>query len=179
MSRMIIAVMLLGFVGMASAEDRGFQFGFGLGKAKIEDTVFGVPIDDRDFSWKVFGGYQFNRYLAAEIAFHDGLNRKYTDLDHTARLETKASQASVIGSIPMGEYLSVFARAGMSKWDAKASISGPILNDSIKDDGADPSYGAGIGLLYDGALLRFEYERGKFEDATAKFLSLSIVWMFR
>lgn len=178
--RAVIAVVLLALSGAAVAsEDSGFQFGFGLGKAKLNDTIFDVAIDEGAFAWKAFAGYALNRYLAAEVAFTDGEDIKASDLDHTARLDTKAAQASLIGSIPLGEYVSLYGRAGVSKWDAKVNISGPVVNARIKDDGTDPYYGVGVGGLFDGALFRLEYERGKFDDTTAKLISLSIVWMIR
>lgn len=178
MSRTIIALMLLAVSGIAAAEDRGFQFGVGLGRASIDDSIFGVEVDSDSFSWKAFAGYQFNRHFSVELAYLDGADISETISGHAATLDTEALQASIIGSWPLGDVFSVYGRVGISKWDANASVTGPVINASAEDDGTDPSYGVGFGALLDGALFRLEYETGKFEETDSDFLSLSIVWMF-
>src|SRR3989442_4972936 len=66
--------------GAAWSQDRGPYVGGSLGRSEMKDACKGVSIscDKTDKAWKIFGGYQFNRNLAAELA--------YTDLG-----ETKAS----------------------------------------------------------------------------------------
>lgn len=178
--RTMIAATLLIFSGAAVAgEDSGFQFGFGLGKGTVDETVFGVPVDSSYFGWKLFAGYALNRYLSAELSHSNGEGISKTIGDHKYRLDGESSQASLIGSIPLGRDFSIYGRAGMAKWHAKGSVSGPIDNGSDRDDGTDPYYGIGVSGPFDGALLRLEYEGGKFEETDVRLLSLSVVWMIR
>ena len=66
--------------GAAWSQDKGPYIGGSLGRSEMKDACEGVAIscDKTDKAWKIFGGYQFNRNLAAGLA--------YTDLG-----ETKAS----------------------------------------------------------------------------------------
>ena len=53
----------------ALAQDAGFYAGIGFGQSKVKDFCEGVvgTCDDKDTAWKILGGYQFNKYLGAEI----------------------------------------------------------------------------------------------------------------
>ena len=75
------AAMAGGLAASAAwSQDRGFYVGGSLGRSEMKDSCKDVTIscDKTDKAWKIFGGYQFTRRLAAELG--------YTDLG-----ETKAS----------------------------------------------------------------------------------------
>jgi OOP family OmpA-OmpF porin len=69
----------------ASAQDPGWYLGAGIGRsrAKIDDAQIisglegagiattGIDDQNRDTGWKVFTGYQFNRYFALEGGYFD------------------------------------------------------------------------------------------------------------
>src|SRR5712671_7092564 len=68
------------FAGAALAQDKtqetGAYAGLSIGQAKGKDSCSafagsGISCDDKDTAWKIFGGYQFMRYLAAEVAYAD------------------------------------------------------------------------------------------------------------
>ena len=65
--------MALAYAGSAAAElDPGFYVGAGVGQSKIEADD--INFDEDDTGFKVFGGYQFNKYFAVELAYIDGGN---------------------------------------------------------------------------------------------------------
>lgn len=56
--------------GPTFAQDGAFYVGASIGKAEAKDVCTGVSgpgvtCDDKDTTWKIFGGYQFNRNFSA------------------------------------------------------------------------------------------------------------------
>ena len=55
----------------AAAQDAGFYLGAPVGQSKAGDSCSGMPsgvsCDDKATTWKLIGGYQFNRYIGAEL----------------------------------------------------------------------------------------------------------------
>jgi len=82
MAMAAVAVMLS---PTALADDSGWYAGFNVGqsKAKIDDpriasslladgfTTTSISNDDHHLGFKVFGGYEFNRYIALETGYFD------------------------------------------------------------------------------------------------------------
>src|SRR5690606_23252221 len=80
-----LAVPLMIAGSLAVAQDSGFYVGANLGESlgNISSgdlsrslrgsglTVSTLNSDDRDTSWKILGGYDFNRYLATELSYFD------------------------------------------------------------------------------------------------------------
>src|SRR5687768_553496 len=70
-----IAAVALGSLATAPAwsQDRGPYVGGFFGRADMRDVCEGVsiPCDKTDKSWKIVGGYQFSRNLAAELGYVD------------------------------------------------------------------------------------------------------------
>src|ERR1700675_4627989 len=58
---------------LAQAQETGAYAGLSIGQseAKNVDCASGFSCDKKDTAWKIFGGYQFMRYLAAEAAYTD------------------------------------------------------------------------------------------------------------
>jgi len=128
-TKAVIAV--LGLAGAALALPAVAQvnwssayIGGGLGQSKAKDGCTGFSggsCDDSDTAFKIFGGYQFNRYIAAEIG--------YTDLGKTKAsvgaqsLEVKASawELSAVGSYPVMDQLSILGRLGAYYGEGKLS----------------------------------------------------------
>lgn len=128
------------------AADSGFYGGFGLGRS---DSNLGGATDNKDSAWKAFGGYQFNKYFAAEAG--------YVDLGSTAlpgaTFDTKAWQASAVGSLPLNEQFSLTGKLGLAQTETDVSGGGT-------DNNTDPTYGLGLRYNFTRQFgLRGEWER--------------------
>src|ERR1041384_5449662 len=66
-----IVVALAPAVAASAAEDTGFYLGVGLGQSTLKNDDDGVDVDEDDTGFKIFGGYQLNNYLAAELSYID------------------------------------------------------------------------------------------------------------
>ena len=78
-ARALSAAILLVASGAARAgADAGFYLGGALGQSKFKEwcdtggsTITLASCEDTDTSWKLLGGYRFNRYVAAEATYID------------------------------------------------------------------------------------------------------------
>jgi len=133
-SLIAIASLLAGPVGaQLRTPDSHFYGGFGLGSS---DSNLGGAIDSTDTAWKMFGGYQFNKYFAVEGGFIDLGNASTAG----ASFDSKAWQASAVGSLPMTEQFALTGKLGIARTATDISAGG-------SDHNTDPTYG--LGLRYD------------------------------
>ncbi len=103
----------------------GLVFGMDYGRTSVSDSNLGGN------GLGLYLGYEFNDTISAEV----GYRRLFDD---GARVS--AVQASVVGSVPLGQDFRVFGRLGYNRLDAKAS--GPRGSASADDSGALVGVGA-------------------------------------
>ena len=151
-------------------EDAGWYAGVNAGqsRAKIGDgritngllgegfTTTSISNDDHHFGFKAFGGYEFNRYFALEAGYFD-LGRFGFTADTIPAgslrgdIKIKGGNFDLVGSVPIGEKFSLFARAGLNYADVKDTFAGTgavvVLNRSPHK--WDPDYKFGFGAEYD------------------------------
>jgi opacity protein-like surface antigen len=116
---------------------QGFYGGIALGKARADlngaDFTFSSAAvrerrDDTNTGHKFFGGYQFGRYLAAELSYTDFGSFKYNyDLAAVGRgrewVDYRATSWAVsgVGTLPVRGRFSLLARLGLSSNMAESS----------------------------------------------------------
>lgn len=168
--RFILAV--LAAAGLAAspafaADGTGFYVGAGAGSFGIK--LDGNSFDASDFGYKVFGGYNFIRYLGAEIEYIDGGSPS----DHGISVDMYGFNFSAVGIWPVTDQFDLFAKAGFISWDADAQGFGG-------DSGEDFSWGVGAGFNFtDQFGLRGEYQAFEIADTSDVYLwSASVVWRF-
>lgn len=93
----------------AVAQDQGFYVGGSVGAAKARQVCANATnCDDDETSFKGFAGYQFSRYLAAEGGYqYFGMFGR-----NNAGLSAAALDVLAVGSYPVMNQLSLYARAG-------------------------------------------------------------------
>jgi hypothetical protein len=170
-----VALMALAMVGTANAEsDSGsaFRIGIGGGKAKFEmDKGF----RDSTTALEVFGGWELNRYLAAEAGYLASGKAK----DAGVTFDTSAAFASVLGSLWFNEDSNIYARVGVLHWKNEVTRNIPgFVTAKGSFDGNDLYYGIGVAGLLDGALLRLEYRMTKLDDVDLSMTAVTLAWRF-
>ena len=154
------------FCPVAEAKDEGFYLGAGLGLSSLEQSVRltesgKVKIDDNDYAYKMFGGYQLSPWLAVEGGFRDmgtlSSGRVKTDLS--------GIDAFAVAGFPLGP-VRLFGKLGGIYAQSDTRIRGGV---KFSDDGFD--LGAGAGL---------EFELGSFglRGEAEYFDALDGVWMY-
>lgn len=200
----VLATGLFMCTAPALAADRGAYVGAGVGLATLEvDDVLdlGVDFDEDDVGFKLFGGYRFFPWLAVEGAYFNGGKPELRESDGTLsasmEIEVQGLIAAAVFSLPVGERFELFIKPGVAFWDAETSIrirdqSGSFGGD-VDDNGSAFFLGGGAAFNFtENLATRLEYEW--FEaapewdsddeefvtevDATAGFLSLSLVYAF-
>jgi OOP family OmpA-OmpF porin len=131
---------------------------------EVGQTDFGTE-DDTGF--KILGGYQFHRNIAAEIGY--GL------LFDKGGGEVTAFDVVAVGMFPLTPYLSAIGKIGLAMWEAE--VDTPVGR--FSDDGTDITWA--LGLQYDvtrNLALRLQWQRYEVDPDSADFLNLGLIWRF-
>jgi OOP family OmpA-OmpF porin len=188
----LIATVLTLALSMAAGtamadENQGLYVGAGVGQFNLEvddiSDISGETFKSDDTSLKVFGGWRFNPYIAAELAYidfggpSDTVNSTLgsTNFD----IEISGFAPYLVGTLPLGIF-ELFAKVGYYIYDAdvKATVQGVSASDSTSEE--DLVYGAGVGVvLFDHLDARLEYEIIDVSDVdTSDAVWLSGAWRF-
>ena len=183
MAGIVLVGAVLASPAMAAGNDQGFlgsntlRLGAGIAQHYVESTYNNLPFDEHAIALEVFAGYEFNRWFALEGGYLNGGDATEDFFDGAVRLESSAVYATALGSLPITDALSVYARAGVIKWDAEVRET---LDQQVifkrRRDGNDPLYGVGLAATVEGALLRLEYRYADLDFAESRIIGLSIVW---
>jgi OOP family OmpA-OmpF porin len=171
------------------AQDSGWYLGLNLGKtkAKIDDeriisgmvpagyTVTSITDNDKGTGFKVFGGYQFNRYFSFEGGYLDlgkaGYDATTLPLG-TLNGELKAAgfNFDAVLSLPFTERFSAFGRVGVTNIQAKDTFVGTgsviVVNPNPKERATNIKFGGGLQYDFTKSFsMRAEVERYRINDA--------------
>jgi OOP family OmpA-OmpF porin len=163
------AVAALVAAGSAGAQDntQGFYAGAGVGKfdVKINDVDDVTTTIDRydsdDTAWKAFAGWRMNPYLGFELAYVN-LGSPDDEIAPDTRLttETDGFAPYVVGTLPIGDWFEVFAKAGYYWYDTDARINSPLGNVSDSQSDEAFTWTAGLGVnIFEHVNVRLEYEQ--------------------
>jgi OOP family OmpA-OmpF porin len=145
--------------GSAMADGPQLYAAGGVGQSEYtndgcDNTPSGVSCDDKDTSWKIAGGAQFNQYLAVEFQYQDlgELSVKANGVHAGAEGETVGFH--VLPQLPLTEDLSIYARLGF----VRAGLEGTGAA-SGSDWQTTNTYGLGLQWnIDDHFAVRGEYE---------------------
>lgn len=202
-----VAILILTATPLAVAQDSGWYIGANIGqsRAKIDNSqitrnllgegfaVTSLSNDDRTTGYKLFGGYQFNKYFALEGGYFDlgtfGFSAATLPpgtLNGSARI--KGLNLDAVGFLPFTQSFSAFGRVGLDYAQARDSFTGTGFVNVLN---ANPStrntyYKFGVGLQYaltQSFALRAEVERYRVNDAIGNkgdidLVSLGLVYSF-
>jgi Outer membrane protein beta-barrel domain len=184
-----LAVAAFAAASAAQAQDNesGIYAGAGVGSFDVQIDDFDDVdatldrYDSDDTAWKAFVGWRVSPYLAFEAAYvnlgsPDDEIIPGTDLT----LETDGFAPYIVGTIPIGDWFELFAKAGYYWYDTEARISTAV--GSVSEDESDSTFtwsaGAGVNV-FERVNIRLEYEQFDFDAADdSKALWLTGAWRF-
>jgi OOP family OmpA-OmpF porin len=186
---------LLGLAGIGSLlatsaiaqENKYSYFGLGVGQShsQIDDQqttnsllrTFNSPgsfsSELQDTSYKVFGGYQFNRNIALEAGYFNLGKFTYSTAlpggTMNGRYEIEGLNLDLVGTMPLSTRWSALARMGVQYTNTRDAFSGPGLPASAPVDNSQRANGGkvGVGLQYEmtpSVFVRAEAERHRVKD---------------
>jgi len=133
--------------------------GFYIG-AEVGNTDVGGADDDIGF--KLLGGYQFHRNVAAELGY--GL------LYDKGGVEVKALEAVALGMFPIANQFSIIGKLGFANVDFKVPAG--------SDDKTELTWGLGVQYDFSRNLgVRALWQRYETDDAV-DFLAVGVTWKF-
>lgn len=174
---------------VAAADDSGWYLGANLGqsRAKIDDSrivgdllqegfdTTAIKNDDLHLGYKIFGGYQFDKYFALEAGYFDLGKFGFTadtapPAGLTGNIKLNGANLDAVGIFPFTKSFAVFGRFGYDYAYAKDTFAGygnVIVQDPERAEHAG-NYKYGFGLQYaitDSLGIRAEGERYRVDDA--------------
>jgi OOP family OmpA-OmpF porin len=186
---------LLGIAGIGSLlatsaigqENKYYYFGLGVGQShsQIDDQqttnsllrTFNSPSsfssELQDTSYKVFGGYQFNRNIALEAGYFNLGKFTYSTAlpggTMNGRYDIEGVNLDLVGTMPLSARWSALARLGVQYSNTRDAFSGPGLPASAPVDNSQRANGGkvGVGLQYEmtpSMFVRAEAERHRVKD---------------
>ena len=163
MLKKIIAVSLLSLSSLAMAEG-GFYLGASAGRTSVDlDTTGTTSSDETDTGFKVFAGYAFNKNFAIEGGYADLGNALLGDntLPIFAEFNSSAWFLDLLGSVPLNNDFSLFARAGIAGTNVEVTGTIPGLGSaSFEEDVTVFKFGVGAQYAFTQNLVaRAEWER--------------------
>jgi len=130
--------------------------GFYIG-AEVGNTDVGGADDDIGF--KILGGYQFHRNIAAELGY--GL------MYDKSGVEVKALEAVAVGMFPIANQFSIIGKLGLANIDVNPG-----------DDKTELTWGLGVQYDFSCNLgVRALWQRYETDDAV-DFLAVGVTWKF-
>ena len=182
MHRNWIAVGVLAFAsaGQALAQDsdeqQGAYIGLGIGDFSTNlDELNGASIDfdESESAYKLFGGWRWNQFLAAQFDYLD-LGRSDSSFGtQNLEIETSGFVARIEGTLPLS-FFELFATAGIMFSSVEANFGGTEVFDESDED---PVYSVGAGVeIAERFVLRLEYEiidLEVFDDAEAVWFTVA------
>jgi len=203
LARASVALGLVVFTVIASpfamADDSGWYGGVNIGqsRAKIDDariasgllggglTTTSITNDEHATGYKLFGGYQFNKYFALEGGYLDLGKFGFTattvppgSLNGTIKI--RGLNLDAVGILPITEKFSAFGRVGLLYAQARDSFTGSGYVNVLDPNPSNRSinYKFGLGLQYDfteSVGMRVEAERYRINDAVGNKGDIDLV----
>jgi OOP family OmpA-OmpF porin len=169
---------------LAFAQGSGWYVGASAGQSKGKDSCpsfvpGGTVCDDTGSAYGVSSGYQFNKYLGAELGYTDlGENNSISPVD-AVTMKAKGVELLGVGTFPINPQFEVYGKVGVFFWDLDASCAGtwyvrPRWGSGLggpgsqSDSGTDLTYGLGATLNFTKNVgMRVQYQRYKDIDSSA------------
>ncbi|MHB8915970.1 MAG: outer membrane beta-barrel protein [Thiobacillus sp.] len=181
MKKIFMSLAVMSFVSVASssalAADNGFYIGVGAGANFFDSTDSQITVGnpggydapDTDLAFRVYGGYQINKYVGFEVAYVDLGTQKidFVGIDRINKMSVKGVNLSLVGSYPVTTSLDVFAKVGASylkntsyEYGADFLLMEGEVSAKNSDRSWEPSVGVGMKYAHSKNVgIRAEYDR--------------------
>lgn len=171
-----VCVLASTFAGIAHADDdAGFYLGGGVGQAREKSG----PFEGNDTSYRVFGGYSFNRYFSAEAGYIDGGTTSSDVGAYRVTIESAGLYATGIAKLPIGKYFAPFGKFGYVFHESTQNVTLGTLRESDSENDSDFIFGGGFEFkLGENFRLRAEYDKVNLPDAAFDIFSLNAAFKF-
>jgi long-subunit fatty acid transport protein len=156
----------------------GWYAGVNFGQSRYSDA--NDTANSRTEGWKVYGGYQFNKYLGVEGGYANLNDMTDKTGTVTTNMDTDAWTLAAVVSYPLTDKFSVMGKLGGAYMLTDIDIKdGSALTVRVGDDSFQPNYGVGVSYaLLDFINLRAEWERFDTDDSNIDLMTAGIAMEF-
>ncbi|CAD5365938.1 Outer membrane protein A precursor [Rubrivivax sp. A210] len=189
LSLLSLAVLATLMAVPADAQESYYYGGFGIGqgRARIDDariseallergfTTNSIAREERSSAYKIFGGYQVNRYLGVELGYFKLGTFGFTaDASPAGTLNggfrVKGFNLGVVGTLPITEKFSALGRVGIQRATTLGTLTptGSVTVSDTRPSQREANAKVGLGLQYEfnpSVLGRVEAETFRVSDA--------------
>ncbi len=148
-------------------------------------TSVSITDYDRPTGYKLFGGYQINKYIAVEGGYFDlgqsGFVATTVPVGTlSGTIKVKGLNLDLVGTLPITDKFSAFARVGVNRAEAEDTFTGTGRVRALNSNPSktDTNYKYGVGLRYamtDALGVRVEAERYRIDDAVGNKGDIDLV----
>ena len=201
MKKYTLFILLTFFYGQfAHSADINGYVGGNLGAATIDTGVSGTTataaLDEDDMGWKIYGGVNFNDFLAVEVQYADfgeatlggNVNDTFVFEGTTFQFLTTAELIldgdsigfAAVAGYDLSKYVRPYIRLGGHQWDSSFSVAAGGLSATIADDdGFDIFYGIGIKVKISEQFSAVaEYENYTFDEENIDLITAGLQFTF-
>jgi len=177
-------IILLMTLFSATAALAGPYIGLGIGSASYKVEVDGGDFEDDSTGTKLYGGYMFNKYFAAEAAIYNFAEVSVGALEtepggpvvFDASASMKGVGAYAVGMYPVSKKVNLMAKLGVLSWDADLQAN----NTTATNDGTDIAYALAASYGFTKELLvTAEWEFFDSDNPELSMLSLGFRFNFK
>ena len=182
---MIFFIILLMTLLSATATLAGPYVGIGIGSASYKADLTGLGggnIDDNGTGTKLYGGYGFNKYFAAEAAIYNFAEASVGAIEvspgnfASGSVSMKGVGAYAVGMYPVSKKVNLMAKLGVLSWDADLQRN----NTTGTNDGTDVAYAVAASYGFTKELLvTAEWEFFDSDNPELSMLSLGFRFNFK
>jgi OmpA-OmpF porin, OOP family len=144
--------------------------GGSLGQSKFKVDCGGC--DTKDTAFRLFGGYQFNRNIAAELGYTD-----LGKLGGSGGLEANAWDLSGVFSWPFANQFAAFGRLGLARVEGKGGGASDTKNALTWGLGAQYDLSRNLGLRAE--FQRYKVDAGSSDNVNIDVISIGALWRFQ
>ena len=123
----LAAVAIAALTPMTALADEGFFVAASVGSAELSESFDGFDVDTDSTAYRITVGWRFNDYIAVDAGYHNfGRFDQTFDVAGTptsVSLKADGFTLGGVGSLPLNDRVSLFARAGAFFWDGDAEIN--------------------------------------------------------
>lgn len=157
----------------------GWYGGLGIGQSNYSD-VNATSANTRTEGWKVYAGYQLNKYLGIEGGYVNLNDLTATTGTVHTNVDTDGWTLGAVLSYPLTDKLSLTAKLGAAYLLADVNTkNGAAPTVTVADDGYEPNYGVGVRYaVFDNLDVRAEWERFDRNDLNIDLITAGLAVKF-
>jgi len=142
---MVVAVVLCGVlcgVSVPALAQEGYVGGSFLSTSSEFDTS-GASFNPSADGWKLFAGYNANKYFGIEASYYDMGNLEDTSGSSTFAADINIFDLSFRGILPLGKVVQLTAKIGYSSVDIDSKLTGNFVEVTASGSTWELVYGVG------------------------------------